>query len=293
MHHKDLSRRDFVLTTAGTLLAAKTAGARGRAITAQDIADRIRANVGVPWRANSADGIKAGSPATVITGIVTTTMATLDVLKKAAASRHNFIVSQEPTFYTPADTPGPRATDPVYLAKQAFIDEHKLVVYRFGDHWNARKPNEGATALAAALGWTKLKVADAEQTYKLPRTTLGALAASIQKQLDMRGGMRTLGPQNMPVTSVFVSAGTTDVPSTIASLQKADVMLSGEPREWEAVPYVDDTWAAGRGKGLIVIGRYVSEAPGMKACATWLHSFISEVPVSTLSIGDLYWSPRA
>ena len=188
MHRTDLSRRDFVLTTAGTLLAAGVAGADRRAITAQDVADRIRANVGVPWRTTSADGIKAGAPATPITGIATTTMATMEVLKKAAASRHNFIVSQEPTFYAPTDTPGPRATDPVYLAKQAFIGEHKLVIYRFGDHWNARKPNEMATALAAALGWTRYKAPDADQIYRLPQTTFAALSVSIQKQLRMRGG---------------------------------------------------------------------------------------------------------
>lgn len=291
MQHRDLSRRDFVLTTAGTLVAAKTVGARRRAITAQDVADRIRANVGVPWRASSADGIKAGSPTTSVTGIVTTTMATLDVLKKAAASGHNFVVSQEPTFYAANDVAGPRATDPVYLAKQAFIDEHKLVIHRFGDHWNARKPNETATALAAALGWTRYKAADAEQIYRIPPTTLGALIASVRKPLEIRGGLRSLGRLDMPVRSVFISPGTTDVPGATANLPKADVMLAGEPREWEAVPYTLDTWAAGQNKGLIVIGRVVSEAPGMKACAAWLRSFISEVPVTTLSIGDPYWSP--
>jgi hypothetical protein len=218
-------------------------------------------------------------------------MATMDVLKKAAASRRNFIVSQEPTFYAPTDAPGPRATDPVYLAKQAFIDEHKLVIYRFGDHWNARRPNEMAKALAATLGWTRYKAPDADQIYRIPTTTLGALIASVRRPLEIRGGLRSVGPLDMPVRSVFISAGTTDVPSTIANLPKADVMLSGEPREWEAVPYMVDTWAAGQNKGLIVVGRVVSEAPGMKACAAWLHSFISEVTVTTLTIGDPYWSP--
>src|SRR5205823_5146573 len=43
----------------------------------------------------------------------------------------------------------------VYLSKKAFIDEHRLVIWRFSDHWLARKPNELAKALADALGWAK------------------------------------------------------------------------------------------------------------------------------------------
>ena len=41
------------------------------------------------------------------------------------------------------------------------------------------------------------------------------------------------------------------------------MILAGEPREWEAVPYTLDTWSSERGKGLIAIGRMVSEGPGM------------------------------
>lgn len=293
MQHGNLSRRDFVLTTAGTLVAGRVIHAGQRALTAGDVADRIRDNVGVPWRATSTDGIKAGSPATIVTGIVTTTMATMDVLKRAVAARRNFIVSQEPTFYAANDQAGPRENDPVYRAKQAFIDEHQLVIYRFNDHWNARRPHEPSTALAGALGWAKYTAPDAEQIYRIPRTTFGALAANVRQLLNMRGGMRTLGRADMPVTSVLVSAGTTDIPNTTANLPHADVLISGEPREWEVVPYVADTWAAGSGKGLIVVGRYVSEEPGMKACAAWLHSFIPDVPVESMSIGDIYWSPTA
>jgi hypothetical protein len=33
------------------------------------VIDRIRANVGVPWRDTTIDGFKAGDPATVVTGV--------------------------------------------------------------------------------------------------------------------------------------------------------------------------------------------------------------------------------
>ena len=131
-----------------------------RELTAQQAIDRIRARVGVPWRETTVDTFKAGDPATVVTGIATTVMATLPVLRQAAAAGRNLIVTCEPTFYSGNDDPGPRATDPVYLAKKAFIDEHRLVVWRFSDHWGARVPNEFASALADTLGWAKLRTPD-------------------------------------------------------------------------------------------------------------------------------------
>ncbi len=87
-----------------------------------------------------------------MTGIATTVMATLDALRRAAAAGQNLVITQEPTFYFANDEPGNRAADPVYLAKKAFIDEQRLGVWRFSDHWNARQPNESATARAATLG---------------------------------------------------------------------------------------------------------------------------------------------
>ena len=76
----------------------------------------------------------------------------------------------------------------------------------------------------------------------------------------------------------------------VASLQHADVILAGEPREWEAVPYTLDTWSSDRGKGLIAIGRMVSEEPGMAACAAWIRSLVPGLRVESIPVSDPYWS---
>jgi putative NIF3 family GTP cyclohydrolase 1 type 2 len=257
------------------------------------VIDRIRAKVGVPWRDTTVDGFKAGDPATAVTGVATTVIATLDVLRRAAAARQNLVIAQEPTFYSPNDEPGNRAADPVYLAKKAFIDEHHLVVWRFADHWNARQPNESAAALAAALGWSKNRLPEAEQIYQLPETNLGALIAHVRSHLGVRGGLRTIGKPGMRVRTVFISPGGTPVTSTVQNLHRADVVLTGEPREWEAVPYVLDTWSTDHGKGLIAVGRNVSETPGVEACATWIRSLVPEVKVEAIAAVDPYWSAGA
>ena len=303
----DRSRREFVAAGAAALIAAglpadlsAVASADAAELTAQQIVDRIRANAGVPWRETTVDTFKAGNPQTIVTGIATTVMATLPVLRQAAAAGRNLIVTCEPTFYNGNDDPGPRASDPIYLAKKAFIDENRLVVWRFQDHWGARTPNEFATALADALGWAKLRTPENPQIYAIPSTTLRALAAHVSARLGIggpgrrglgEGGMRVIGNPGMRVRRVFLSPGTTSLQATIENLPKADLVLSGEPREWEAVEYVADTASAGQPKAMIAVGRVVSEEPGMRACAAWLRTIVTEVPIESIAVGDPYWRP--
>ena len=279
-----------MLGTATGLLSCRVVRAQRSDLTAQRVVDRIRANVGAPWRDTTIDGFKAGDPATVVTGVATTVMATLDVLRRAAAAGQNLVITQEPTFYSANDDPGNRAADPVYLSKKAFLDQHRLVVWRFSDHWNARRPNEAATALAAALGWSGNRVPETEQVYHVPETTLGALAGHVRDRLSARGGLRMIGQPGMRVRNVFVSPGTSAVSSTVLILRRAVVFGTGEPREWEAVPFVLDTWSTEQGKGMIAVGRLVSEAPGTQACAVWIRSLVPEVHVEVVEIVDPYWS---
>ena len=155
---RQVSAADAALIRAcGGRIAARAAGRLraipGAAITAAQVAERIRANVGTAWREKTIDGFKAGSPETPVTGIVTTVMATQRVLARAVELGRNLVVTQEPVFYNANDEPGNRASDAIYLAKKAYIEQHGLVVFRFADHWNARQPDPRVAALARALSW--------------------------------------------------------------------------------------------------------------------------------------------
>lgn len=291
MQTRMVSRRQFALGAAGMLVVPRLLGQSG-GLTAQQVVDRIRANAGAPPRANTVDGIKAGDPATIVTGVATTVVGTVDLLRRAAAAKQNLIVAHEPTFYGANDDPGARSADPVYLAKKRLIDDQHLVVYRLFDQWNARQPSDAATALAAALGWGA-PVSGGEQIYRVSDTTLGALVSQVRTTLGARGGVRVVGPSSLRVRTVLVSPGTTTLAATMAGLRQADVVIAGEPREWEAVPYTLDTDATGQPKGMIALGRVVSEGPGMRACAAWIKTFVPEVPVDALTTPDPYWSPLA
>src|SRR5262245_52758500 len=114
-----MSRRDFVALTAGgavaTPFALKIGAARASAtVTAQEIVDRVKKNIGVEWSSDDVDRFKVGDPSTIVTGLVTTSMATLEVLQKAVQAGANLVITAAPTFYSRTDlsTPGARGSGP-------------------------------------------------------------------------------------------------------------------------------------------------------------------------------------
>jgi len=287
------SRRSFVLTATGALVSAGAPVLTSQQnITAQQLVDRIREKLGVPWREKTVDGFKAGDPGTVVTGVMAAGEATRTALGKAANVGQNLVISLGPVFYTANDDPGNRATDPVYVAKKAYIEQRRLVIWRFSDHWHARQPNANAVALAEALGWSGLKAQGGDDIYNIPETTFSALVAHVRSRLSgIDNGTRTIGHADMRVRTVLLSTGVTDLLSTVAKLPRADVLIAGEPREWEVVPYVLDSRTAGQQKGMIALGRLVSEHPGVRACAGWIKSFTPEVPVEPFGTSGPYWIP--
>jgi hypothetical protein len=203
----------------------------------------------------------------------------------------------------PATSPPP---DPVYAGKNAFIEQHRLVVFRLSQHWNQRTPDPRAQGLAAAMAW-KTPVgrgsrsapgnsssdapADDALRYDVPAITLEALASQLKKTLGARGSIRAIGDRTLMVRRIGLLPGYTAIPAAIAMLPSVDVIVAGEVQEWESATYVQDVAFAGRRKGFISIGRVVNEAPGMQVCADWLKTIVPEVPIRFISAGDPYWRP--
>jgi len=273
-------------------MSAGLAAAQEPQLTARAVIERIQKNVGVPWRAQTVDTFKAGDPDTQVTGIATTFMATYDVLQRAASSGKNLIVTHEPTFYNHEDQTKDFADDPVYASKASFIQQHKMVVWRFHDHWHARRPDGIMAGVIEALGWEKLRAPDG-RGFILPNTTLEGLARDLRDRLKIRA-MRVIGDPRLAVSRVAYSPGFTSLQGAMRALARPDidVLVLGESREWEGIEYAQDAIAAGRKKGLIALGHAISEEPGMKECAAWLKTFITEVPVEFVSAGEPFWTPK-
>jgi putative NIF3 family GTP cyclohydrolase 1 type 2 len=296
-----LSRRAFVRLGAigvATPLVLDTATVGAAAPTAQAVVDRIRQHVGVEWNPTTVDTFKAGDPSTMVTGIVTTSLATIDVMRRAIQAGANLIVTSGPTFYSRADTPtlqgrrgAPAPPDPVLAAKRDFITGHRLVVWRFSDHWRARTPDPFAQGIVETLGWTKYRVTGAPQPITVPAITIESLAREVKAKLNARGGIRVIGRPEARVRTIAVLPGTIPIQTTLRVLPDVDLIIAGEIREWESSEYARDLVHAGRNKGLILVGRSLSEEPGMNVCAAWLKTIVPDAPVRWLPAGDPYWRP--
>lgn len=263
--------------------------------TARQIIERIQKNVGVPWTTPTVDTFKAGNPDEAVTGIAVTMMATLDVLERAAAANCNLIITHEPTFYSHLDTLTQLENqhDAVLAAKQKFIQDHHLVVWRFHDHWHARKPDGIQLGMTRALGWEKFQNPSNQHLFTLPETTLDNLASEIKRKLDVRV-LRVVGDPKLKITQVAFMPGAAGSERQIQMLERDDVeaLLIGEVPEWETIEYAADAATEKKSKALILIGHVKSEQAGMEECARWLKTFITEVPVQFVATPELYWQPQ-
>lgn len=263
--------------------------------TAREVIERIKAEVGVPWRTQTVDTIKTGDPETPVTGIATTMMATFDVLQRAAAAGHNLVITHEPTFYSHLDGTEvlQKENDAVWADKEKFIREHKMVVFRFHDHWHMRRPDGILQGMTNALGWQKFQNAERPALYTLPEMTVESLAGQIRKKLDIKV-LRVVGARDLKVTKIAMVPGASGTLAHRRMLQRDDVevVIIGEVPEWETIEYVNDAAAQGKRKALILMGHVPSEQAGMENCATWLKTFIKDVKIGFVPTVEPFWMPR-
>lgn len=298
MHRREFAALAATAIAAPFARAGKLSGAP--AITAGEVIERIKKNIGIEWTSDSVDTVKAGDPATIATGIVTTSLVTLAVLQQTVKTGANLVITAHPTYYARADVPSPpagrgasqpAAPDPVFDAKREFITRHNLVVFRLSDHWRQRHPDPRVQGIAAAMRWSTFQSVDDPPRFDIPALRLDALVRNVKSALRSRGGIRVIGDPRLMVRRIGLLPSTTPVQEALKMLPDVDVIVAGEVREWESVEYVRDKVFSGEKKGLILVGRVVSEEPGMSICADWLKTFVSEVPIRHISAGDPYWRP--
>jgi len=280
-----ISRRGLLFAGAGLALAGATP-------TASQIIERIKQNVGVPWRTETVDRFVAGDPETPVKGIATTMMATLDVIERASAAGKNLVITHEPTFWLHQDTIAGLEQDSTYQFKIDFIRRNNMAVFHFHDHWHAHKPDGIATGMARELGWEKNADPEDPKMFIFPAVRLSSFAKGIQSRLKIRT-MRVVGDPNLTIKRAVASWGYASRDPGIQLLARPDVdaVIVGEAREWEVVEYAQDAIAAGHKKALLVLGHVVSEQAGMKYCADWLKTFVTDVPVEFVAAAEPFWTP--
>jgi len=260
-------------------------------MTAREVVERIRKNVGIPWNEQSyRDTFKLGNPDAPITGIATTMMTTFGMLKRAHEQGLNMIVSHEDTWWNDRDDTKDLTENPLYKMKRDFVLNNGMVLWRMHDHMHAMRPDYTVVGSLRSVGVKGGENATMRPgILPIPETTLGEFASQAKRLSGIRA-FRCVGDPKAKVKNVLLGPGY----ATPRMTPDADLVIGGEQQEadggFDNVEYVRDANALGIPKGLIMLGHVASEEPGMEDLAKWLGMFISEVPIRFVPAGEPFWT---
>jgi putative NIF3 family GTP cyclohydrolase 1 type 2 len=242
------------------------------------------------------DHLMAGSLDHEVTKIGSTFMATVDVIREAAAQGVDFIITHEPTWFTGKDDTEWLQGDSVYLLKKQLIVETRMNIWRFHDHMHFDNDDGIFRGFDVETGWAKYRMAPDDSVpffrkgrfdscYQLPKTTLRELAAFFKAQFAMPF-VRIIGDPAMPVERVSVlmgggslGLGNEHMPMELMRARNLDVIICGEVTEWTLPAYVRDATQLGLNKAILILGHERSEEPGMKHLGAWLKPVTGDIPV--------------
>lgn len=272
-------------------IALSLSAQNSKPASASQLTALIIRNTGAPIIPNTVDVIKEGDTETLVTGIVTTMFATMDVLKEAVVKKCNLIISHEPLYYNHLDDKKRFSDDPVFREKQKYILDNKLVVWRFHDYIHSIKPDGILSGMVTKLNWKNYMLNGQYDRFVLPETTLSELLKYL-KEVFPGNAFYVVGKQDMKLKNVSLAPGAPGSSGQIKLLEdnNVDVVIAGESPQWETYEYMRDAVAQGRKKAIIFLGHVSSEEAGMEFCAGWLKGFIKDVPVYFISSKPAYWS---
>jgi putative NIF3 family GTP cyclohydrolase 1 type 2 len=279
----------FILSTTSLLLQGQySASEKGK--TANEITQEIIKNTGVtPFTYYTNDIFKEGDPNTPVTGIITCMFAPMDVLKQAVDKNCNLIIVHEPIYFNGADETKELENDPVYLEKRQYIEDHKLVIWRFHDYIHTMKPDGILTGMVTKLGWGNYQDKDNANLFVFPDMTLNVLLKNLKKVFP-KHAFYVIGDPKMKISKVWLTPGADNYMFHSKFIQQADVVIAGESPQWESYEYMRDAIQQGRNKATIFLGHTNSEESGMKFASEWFKTFIKNMPIYYIECGPSFWS---
>lgn len=260
-------------------------------MTGREVVERIKENIGVPWREQSyRDTFKLGDPDSTVKGIAMTVMVTYGVLKRANEAGLNMVIAHEDTFWNDRDETKDVLEDPLYAEKTAYALENDMIVWRMHDHMHAMHPDYTVVGSLRSVGIEGGEdVGMFPGAFTIPETTLGAFASQVRRLTGSRA-FRCVGDPNAKVRTVLLGPGY----ATPAANAEADVIIGGEQQEADGrldnVEYAADAAALGMTKGVIMLGHVISEQPGMEDLGKWLGTFIDGVPIRYVAADEPFWT---
>jgi putative NIF3 family GTP cyclohydrolase 1 type 2 len=263
-----------------------------RSLTVQDIADEIIKPNGSA--ASTVDAITRGKPDTVVTGIVSTFVATSEVIEQAARLGANLIIAHEGTFYRHQEKENEHllADDPVYQEKNRLIESAGMAIVRYHDGIHRIAPDGITEGLIRALGWSSYITvqAPAYSVVTLPGATLKDIAVHAKDRLNIPF-VRAVGDASMSCSRVGILVGYRGGGSLAIPLyekEQLDLIIAGEGPEWETPEYVRYAVHQGRRKALLLLGHACSEEAGMSHFTEQLRTRFPSLPVHFIRVSPLF-----
>ena len=234
------------------------------------------------------DTVKSGDPDQPLRGVVSTFLATAEVIQKAHDLGANLIVTHEPTFYNHLDQVDYLEEDAVYRFKKKLLEQYNIVIWRFHDYWHQHRPDGILLGFLKKVGWESYELPGRENICRIPETSLEELALKLKNLLALK---RTfyVGDGDLKCRHVGLLLGAWGGRSHLRVLgqEEMDVLVVGEINEWETCEYVRDAVFAGMEKGLIILGHASSEEPGMHWFVSWAKGILpSDIPVHHVPATD-------
>jgi putative NIF3 family GTP cyclohydrolase 1 type 2 len=221
--------------------------------------------------ADTVDTLKAGSPDTRVTGIVTTMFATIAVIRNAIDLGANFIIAHEPTFYNHPDDTSWLQNDKVYQFKSDLIKQHNIAIWRNHDYIHHLVPDGVTIGVLDRLDWRKYSDKDILNKITIPQTSLKELIRHTKTKLGIEK-VRYVGDPLQKCEFILFIPGAAGGKAQIEAIEKykPDVLMVGEIQEWETAEYVRDALAKGDNLALVVLGHIASEEAGSEFMLNWL-----------------------
>jgi putative NIF3 family GTP cyclohydrolase 1 type 2 len=262
-------------------------GTQANGMTVGQIMDQFIKEVPNAPFANTVDTLKSGNRDIVVTGIVTTMFATIEVIRKAVALKANFIIAHEPTFYNHQDQTQWLADDDVYQYKAALLKEHNIAVWRNHDYVHSLSTDGVRKQVVDQLGWGAFGNANQPVFSIKPVPSLKDLIKHVKKELGVPS-LRFIGDPDQPCGKVLLMPGAAGGMSQIRNIRsfKPDVLVCGEVSEWETAEYVRDARAKGNKIALVVIGHVASEEPGSLFMSKWLQEKVPSIKTTHIPAGN-------
>lgn len=243
---------------------------------------------------NTCDQLIEGDWDRQVTGVVTTFMATVDVIRRSIEMGCNLIITHEPTYFTGSDHLDWVKDDPVYQRKKALINDNRISIWRYHDHMHLGSTDLIYAGLLETLGWKEYLNKNIPQPhcYTIPPATVSALVGFFKKTLGMQI-IQIVGDPGTKCRRVGIlvgggslGLGKEEMPAKLMHDEQLDVIVCGEITEWTLTAYVRDAAALGFNKALIILGHERSEEPGMKELPKLLQPILKGISVRFIDAGE-------